>query len=651
MPSLQFLFRHSPLTLLRLARSRRRREEFRRTAQAWRQMEPEALSKTLEQDWSTHGIKKEGPKPIFLFDPVQVDWNQFKHGRVLGSAEKLLNHTVNLLGSGDVSLGSSLPWHRDFIHDYSWPTIFSVDIPFDFTTGADIKVPWELSRLQHLATLGIAFRLTSDRRYVAEYTAQIRHWIEENPVGFGVNWKSAMDSAIRACNLLLAWQLFEPGLDENVKKLLRATLWQHGYFLMRHVEYSPILTTNHYLADLVGLFFLGTQLRGLPEAGRWERFARRELEREILKQVEPDGGTFEHSTSYQRLDIELFAAVAILARRNGQPFSHSFSERLKKMFAFTASLIKPNGLIPQFGDNDDGRLFIFTRYHDWERRDHRYLLDIAYRLFPHDFATPSAVQEESVLWTAGLYEPQTTRETDVQPPVDFPNSGITVLRSGVWYTAIKATDLGQRSIGGHDHNDLGSFELNVHGEDIVIDPGTYQYTADPSARNLFRSTEMHNVLQVDDGEYFDILKDELFRLEPTSHVTKRKWNNLQFSIEHDGFVRLTPALHHIRRIQLDEGRGLTLEDRLTGQGPHRLVWHCILAPNVVVQEGVAQSLILSAPRAKLVLAWDPPLSVTLEPIDISPSYGVLKPSHRISFEKAMSARESDIRATFTFHEA
>jgi len=48
--------------------------------------------------------------------------------------------------------------------------------------------------------------------------------------------------------------------------------------------------------------------------------------------------------------------------------------------------------------------------------------------------------------------------------------------------------------GGHAHNDKLSFELCVDGEDVIVDPGTYVYTADPYLRNLFRGTEYHNTI-------------------------------------------------------------------------------------------------------------------------------------------------------------
>ena len=54
--------------------------------------------------------------------------------------------------------------------------------------------------------------------------------------------------------------------------------------------------------------------------------------------------------------------------------------------------------------------------------------------------------------------------------------------------------------GNHKHNDLLGFEYHVAGVPVIVDPGSYVYTSDPDARNLFRSTRSHNTLSVDGQE-------------------------------------------------------------------------------------------------------------------------------------------------------
>ncbi len=70
--------------------------------------------------------------------------------------------------------------------------------------GSDIKVPWELSRCQHLPLLAAAHRLTGDPSYLDELGAQVDHWIAAEPRGDGANWACTMDVAIRAANWVAA---------------------------------------------------------------------------------------------------------------------------------------------------------------------------------------------------------------------------------------------------------------------------------------------------------------------------------------------------------------------------------------------------------------------------------------------------------------
>jgi len=89
------------------------------------------------------------------------------------------------------------------------------------------------------------------------------------------------------------------------------------------------------------------------------------------------------------------------------------------------------------------------------------------------------------------------------------------------YAIISAGEVGSRGLGNHKHNDDLSFELCVHGKTFIVDPGTYSYTADPVMRDLFRSVESHNVVQVDGKETNELVRDDLFRIRFRSSSLRR----------------------------------------------------------------------------------------------------------------------------------
>ena len=64
-----------------------------------------------------------------------------------------------------MNLGRNPQWNIDFVSGREWaahPLALSQCIRFD---GSDVKVPYELSRLQVLPILGKAYVITRDVRY------------------------------------------------------------------------------------------------------------------------------------------------------------------------------------------------------------------------------------------------------------------------------------------------------------------------------------------------------------------------------------------------------------------------------------------------------------------------------------------------------
>ena len=67
-----------------------------------------------------------------------------------------------------------------------------------------------------------------------------------------------MDVSIRAANWLVGMEYFLEGdvFSEVFLEKFYASIYEHGKFIYSHLEYSPAVTTNHYLADITGLFFI-----------------------------------------------------------------------------------------------------------------------------------------------------------------------------------------------------------------------------------------------------------------------------------------------------------------------------------------------------------------------------------------------------------
>jgi heparinase II/III-like protein len=565
--------------------------------------------------------------------------------RLLKAADEALDHRFDLLGSGPVDLGPALPWHADFKSGHVWDrTAWYEDlrarVETEFGRGRDVKVPWELSRFQHAPLLAQAFVLTGDARCTRAIAEEVGDWIAANPIGRGVNWTCTMDVAIRALNWTWALALAPGALLADrafASQWLRA-LVAHGRFIAANLEKGAGPASNHYVADLMGLLVLGTLFRGAPEADGWHALAVAEIERENALQTGPDGVDYEASIAYHRLKTEMAIVALALARRGGAAVG-GLADRGRLMARYAAHYIKPNGLAPQVGDNDDGRLLVLGDHHA-DRRDHRSVLASAACLFddPGLYILAGDRVEEAA-WLCGpdavaALAARATGHTAVPTSAAFPDAGVAVLRQDDLYVLVDAGGVGLGGQGGHAHNDTLSVEVQGAGEDLFIDPGTGSYTVDLALRDRFRSTAAHNTVRIDRQE-INPLPGSPFSLPGVDRpaivrsVFRRTFDLV--AAEHQGYMRLADPVRHHRVVLLNRrGRRVLIEDRLEGSAVHEIEWFFHLAPGaaVVLEESalVLEGRVNAARFTLRGVSIPDGARWHLAPDLVSPGYGRVEPA-------------------------
>lgn len=511
------------------------------------------------------------------------------------AADLACEHIFDLLGSGPVCLGQKIPWHSDFKTGFSWKADdYYADIrPAPPPGGPDIKVPWELSRCQHFITLGQAFWFTQDERYAREFVVQIEDWLFHNPWPWGVNWACTMDVAIRAVNWLTGYHFLQSStcLTDEFKIPLFKSLLLHGRHIRRNLENRGSHPNNHYLADLVGLVYLGVLCPFFQESLEWQQFACRELWGEMFKQTLEDGASFEGSTAYHRLAVELFLFAILLCRGNNLPIPADVMQRLEKMIEYVIHYSHPDGTVPMIGDADNGRLFRLRIWDEAEREwlDHRYLLAIGAVLFERpDFAASAADQWQEAIWLFG----EAALRSKVQagagagrlegnPAAGFSPSGLYAMRHGSSCGLLIARPPNKQLAPGHVHCDSLSLTIFLLGIPFLIDPGTYAYTGDYAARNFFRSTESHNTVRVDQAEVIRFSSDNLFGiLDPPCCVVHQRHTDGNYDFleaSHAGYAYLPHPVLHRRQVLFDKKLQVWFVcDTVTGSGRHEMewFWHC-----------------------------------------------------------------------------
>lgn len=557
---------------------------------------------------------------------------------VINGANTVLRHEFDLLGSGCIPLGPKLPWHTDFKTGREWPLQYAPDIQYnELERPTDVKVPWELSRSQHFTTLGQAYWLTGDDAYAGEFVAEVEDWIARNRFGYGVNWACAMDVALRAVSWIWGFY-FMAGATACKSSPFRGaflrSLYLHGEHIAMHLERSDI-NGNHYLCDGVGLVFLGAFFSRTTKGRQWLKTGRDIVVAEMQNQVSDDGVDFEQSTAYHRLVLEGFLTSYLLLDVHGSAAPADSISRLERMLEFVEAYTKPDGSIPLIGDADDGRIQKLGRQ---PINDHRYLLSTGAVLFARgDFKRAAGRFWEESFWLTG---PDGARAFDAvpspSPPAEskaFLDGGFCVMRAAGTHVVVDCGEVGMKGRGGHGHNDILSIEVWMGAVNLVTDCGAYLYTASREWRNRFRSTEFHNVVQIDDEELNRFLgPDALWQLHYDAHPRDVVWQPGEhedyFRASHTGYERLSSPAVVTRELRLAKASGeLRIVDSLEGDGVHDLVWRFHLAPAVSARIDGRNVCLTAAQQTVWFQALETPEATTLaiESGWMSSSYGVREP--------------------------
>ncbi len=526
----------------------------------------------------TAGISRPRREPGFFFDPSQIDSyskaieNHFPESipGIIRRADLARQHRFDLLGSGETFLGEDIDWHLDFKSGSRWPLVhYSRIRTVNLDDDADVKVPWELSRLQHFTDLGRAYWLTADNCYRDEFLSQLLSWEKSNPVDYGVNWTCSMEIAIRAINILWGMHFFacDQNLNADVIQRVIRLLYYHGLHIEKNLEIiGHGSNTNHLVSNYLGLFYLGLLLPELDRADHWLDMARRGLEEEIDLEVFADGADYECSTSYHRLVLEMFLSAYVLGRKNNLDFSETYTDRLSRMIDFSTAITAPSGKTPLVGDNDDG---FVVKLSDHDPARHHHLIDTGLIALGREVPENIKTTEER-LWYHGPESLNTQLSESKVSSKYFNKSGYAIIRSDDFHLMFNAAKITDRCIAGHKHNDNLSFTLELDNIPYLIDPGTCCYTSDYRLRNQSRSTAAHNTVTVDDQEQSRYHERRLFHMFNDARSKIDLWINgknlVVVSAVHHGYSRLNSPVTHRRTIwAFLDIRSLSVLDEFHGE--------------------------------------------------------------------------------------
>jgi hypothetical protein len=404
------------------------------------------------------------------FDPARTE-------RIAQRRAEAESGQISVLGYGRLPLPTGDGWHADPIHGHSWPRVYFPGCDF-LSAGirADVKIPWEMSRLQALVWFAEAAVAAApeDRASLRDQAlGVIFDWTSANPPGYGVNWTCGMEVAIRGANMAVVAGVFADTLDDATTDRLCAILRAHQLFLARFPEVSDV-PGNHYLTDLMGEVVLHAALDGLHGTATARAFAHFA---KACEPFEPDGCHLERATVYHRLTLDIVALPYTLALRAGDASARMLTAVMERAAAFMAQITNDGGMLPVFGDQDSG--FVLWFGETAQRADARLC------------AAPMAPQTDLYSFLAALsgddaaFFPAFDRQ-------DGSRSGFATLSGEGFRVTMKTGPIGLKGRAAHDHDDALSVAVSHGAEVVLVDPGCHSYTLDPAIRQEALVSSRHN---------------------------------------------------------------------------------------------------------------------------------------------------------------
>jgi len=538
--------------------------------------------------------------PAFRLTDIQVgEWSDRKsdqmeyrwYRRLMVKADRIVRHQMSFFDLKNVALGNPINWNFDYKHNLPAPMRFSALIDYrDFKITGDAKFVWEPNRHHHLVVLARAFRASGSKRYAMILANQLTSWLDQCPFGIGMNWRSPLELAVRLINWVWAIDLTrESGIftGEFRERLLKS-IYLHLWEITRKYSRGSS-TNNHLVGEAAGVFIAANYFTELEYPEEWILQSRNILCREIQTQTYPDGGSREQALGYQFFVMQFFLLAGLVGLRAGKPFPDAYWDRLEKVFEFIHAFCHSNARPMLFGDCDDGYVLDLGSSRD----DLLAWMPVASVIFNRpDFARESTGYSEPARW---LLERENETKFTSSPAVNrqpavtsraFPDSGYYLLQySGsrpneAISVVFDCGELGLKPMAGHGHADALSITLHAFGENVFVDPGTYDYFSYPSWREYFRSTRAHNTAVVD-GENQSVIQGP-FLWGAAAKAACRQWspttNGGTVVGEHDGYTRLKDPVLHCRMVELDgRSRQIVIQDRFTSLGHHQVSLYLHLA--------------------------------------------------------------------------
>ncbi|MBN1230373.1 MAG: alginate lyase family protein [Anaerolineales bacterium] len=412
-----------------------------------------------------------------LFPEIPELLHLDEHGKtkIIKEADEILHGKITLFGEVEVKLDYHHPLSLQHWSEYHLENI----------NGKDIKFFWEPARFTWVLPLIKAYQVTGNEIYAHFFLDKLIEFVEHNPKDQGIQWISAQEVGIRLIMLIIAANGFaESSIDSPLQQLLSAVLPAHADRIPPTLIYARAQNNNHLFSEAVALFTAGVFLPQHPRAKKWKRLGKKRINQAVLDQISPSGAYVQNSTNYHRLMLQLCIWMNFLGRISGDQLSSEVKERIKASIFWLGALTDPSsGKVPNLGPNDGALLFSND---SCDFQDYRPTIQAASRDFLGSSMYKPGPWDELSDWFS---IPQSN--SIIEPIKNFSDPIlIHSQKSRVYLRAAKFHDR-------PGHADQLNVDLWWRDENLIIDPGTYLYNAEPPWQNALGGTDVHNTITID----------------------------------------------------------------------------------------------------------------------------------------------------------
>ncbi|KPA10138.1 heparinase II/III [Candidatus Magnetomorum sp. HK-1] len=435
--------------------------------------------------------------------------------KIFQKAETLRKGRVTFFSQTEKYTGNPPNWFFNPFSNktYQKPTSHwsSPDIANE-TTG-DIKIIWEMSRMDWALILTKSHILSGNKDDLYLLNNWINDWLKKNPPQTGPNWMCGQETAIRLIQIILCGHILNqqkplPMFIEFVKSHCeRIELTQH---------YAKAQNNNHATSEAAGLFIGGLWLNFYASdydqkrmGIKWQKQGRKHLEKMIQKLISHDGSFSQNSLNYHRVLIATLNMAEYFRKIFHQKkFTASFYQKGASAVLWLFQMIDSiSGQGPNLGANDGARLYPLseTPYDDY-RPDIQlgaclYLGKRLYKDGPWD-ETFHWLQIDSTKYPNDPIK-RTSQVMSDGGYVTFSFSNAKKMSS---WAMVRCPNNRFRP----HHADALHFDFWLQGLNILRDSGSFSYGQDEPLRTYFISSSAHNTIAFDSHDQMPVISKFLF---------------------------------------------------------------------------------------------------------------------------------------------